>query len=245
MDEEIELQIVIAGGAETPLDDMLVALTKAIDDRDPDLVAHGCLGGSHGYGARYENDVFAMRPFYWGDCDCGADEREEEWSKTHRHSDTCYSTDVDRLKLNDSEARRAVDAAVQRRERFRWHAPNYDRAQKEVERLSKLEDRWRDAQLRGLCRKHNIPWNGGAGCMVHCNCGYDAAFQAWVKDNGHRDTCALVLPNFRHKASGFEVRWYKYIGRGMETSGPVPADLTPMFRECLDSLPPLHLPHEG
>lgn len=25
-------------------------------------------------------------------------------------------------------------------------------------------------------------------------------------------------PNFRHKATGFEVRWYKYLGRGMELS---------------------------
>ena len=43
--------------------------------------------------------------------------------------------------------------------------------------------------------------------------------------------------NFRHFGTGFEVRWYKYIGRSMETVG----ELTPLgwetvLQECKDSL---------
>lgn len=47
-------------------------------------------------------------------------------------------------------------------------------------------------------------------------------------DEPERDcepTCPTALPNFRHKASGFEVCWYKYIGRGMEFKGAPPSDL--------------------
>ena len=41
-------------------------------------------------------------------------------------------------------------------------------------------------------------------------------------DEPERDceaTCPMALPNFRFKPTGFEVRWYKYIGRGMEIAG--------------------------
>ena len=84
-DDDSEIKIITPPVAETPLDDMLVALTEAISKRDPDLLAHGALGGEFGYGARYENDVFVMRPFYWGDCDCGADDADAE----RPHADTC------------------------------------------------------------------------------------------------------------------------------------------------------------
>ncbi|WP_157115057.1 hypothetical protein [Nocardia niwae] len=39
----------------------------------------GGLGGEDGYGLNYDNDVFTMRPFYWGDCDCGSDQTDAEW----------------------------------------------------------------------------------------------------------------------------------------------------------------------
>ena len=111
------------------LGSLLVDLTEEIAARDAELVAHGVLGGEFGYGADFENTVFVMRPFYWGDCDCDAPE-----------------------------------------------------------------------------------------------------------DENHRPTCSLELPNFRHKASGFEVRWYKYIGRSMEAVGS--GDLHEIFRQCRESLPP-------
>jgi len=46
-------------------------------------------------------------------------------------------------------------------------------------------------------------------------------------DEPERDcepTCPMQAPNFRFKPTGFEVRWYKYIGRDMEFSGELPAD---------------------
>lgn len=73
----------------------LCLLTERIDAIDPELVAHGFLGGQHGYGADFENDVFKMRPYCWcdapncpwcGGCDCdtvptvdGKDVTYDEW----------------------------------------------------------------------------------------------------------------------------------------------------------------------
>ncbi len=44
--------------------------------------------------------------------------------------------------------------------------------------------------------------------------------------------------NFRHKASGFEVKWYKWIGRSMELSRPITgAEWLTIFKGCVRSLP--------
>ena len=38
-------------------------------------LAGGLLGGEFGYGAEFQNDVFEMHPYFWGECSCpGADE---------------------------------------------------------------------------------------------------------------------------------------------------------------------------
>lgn len=57
----------------------------------------------------------------------------------------------------------------------------------------------------------------------------------------HAEDCRfmLQLPNFKHKASGLEVNWYKWIGRDMEISNP---DLTlgeweDIWNQCRESLP--------
>lgn len=45
----------------------------------------------------FENDVFAVRPYCWGDCDCGYEDKEWEWSANHKHSNECYQTDYNKL----------------------------------------------------------------------------------------------------------------------------------------------------
>ena len=112
--------------------DRLRDLTEAIDKSGKADAVGGCLGGSYGYGATFKNDVFEMRPFYWGDCQHEGDEEE--------------------------------------------------------------------------CRDI---------------------------------TCPANLPNF--KCGGFEVRWYKYIGRSMEVDGDgdgpgMRAGLEEMFARCFASL---------
>jgi len=38
----------------------------------------------------FENDVFEIFPYYWGDCTCGYQEKEDEWCEEHKHAEQCY-----------------------------------------------------------------------------------------------------------------------------------------------------------
>lgn len=41
----------------------------------------------------FENDTFAVRPYYWGDCTCGYENSEIKWCDSHDHSPECYQTE--------------------------------------------------------------------------------------------------------------------------------------------------------
>lgn len=196
----------------------LVALTEAIAQIKPGVVGGGCLGGAFGYGAHWDNDVFTMRTFYWGDCDCGADEREAEWEKAHKHAPDCYRHKVaDDLLAAGGTRSNFSETYIERPEAISY------------ENWGKLEDKAR----KKWCRHFGLSFP--RGCAVHCTCGHDKLYQEWAKDNGHRPTCSLELPNFLHKRTGMEVRWYKWIGRGMEVANK-PKDVAAVFRECMESL---------
>jgi len=47
-----------------------------------------------GWWSEFENETFAMRPYYWGECECGFEATEWEWSETHNHSQECYQTEL-------------------------------------------------------------------------------------------------------------------------------------------------------
>lgn len=129
-----EVQIVLPPRDRDFLSESLRMLTRAICEAHPEIEGGYGLGGEFGYGETFENDVFSMQRYYWGDCTCGA----------------------------------------------------MDTGPDEPER----------------------------------DC---------------EPTCPMQLPNFRHKASGFEVRWYKWIGRGNELKNE-PKDLDAVMTECLSSL---------
>lgn len=117
----VEVEIVLPPRDEDEISDGLRRITKALFDSNPDEFDGGYgLGGEHGYGENYENDVFMMHRFCW-------------------------------------------------------------------------------------CDRDSCPW-----------CGDEQA------------------PNFRHKPTGFEVRWYKWIGRDNELSGN--ADWPNIEAECLASI---------
>ena len=97
------------------------------------------------------------------------------------------------------------------------------------------QQRIRDDIYTKLCKKHGL---SRLGCAIHCTCGLRE--RAAEELPGHAKTCSLELPNFCHKVSGFEVRWYKYIGRGMETKGT--ADPMDIFNDCFASLVMTHDP---
>jgi len=44
---------------------------------------------------------FELRPYYWDDCTCDGEQADIEWCKANKHEDTCYQTEVGKLKEKD------------------------------------------------------------------------------------------------------------------------------------------------
>jgi hypothetical protein len=75
------------------------------------------------------------------------------------------------------------------------------------------------------------------GIAVHCTCDREPLLAAWSAEHSHDPKCVVVRPNFRHHASGIEIRWYKYIGRSMEVSRDVERrEWNRIVDECIDSI---------
>ena len=59
----------------------------------------------------------------------------------------------------------------------------------------------------------------------------------WCEDEDCKYCCDNPSPNFLHKESGLEVRWYKYIGRSMKIDGNMKAEeILKMIQSCLESI---------
>jgi hypothetical protein len=180
-------------------------LTAEIEALDSEVIAHGVLGGSHGYGGEFENDVFEMHPFWWGDCECRFTDLESEWYATHSHSPSCYQSVI----------------------RQRGYSTNFEEPYTEREAKNRRV-------TNEVCAEMGLDPNFGSA--VHCTCSYKTDWAEWVSNNDHDPTCRIVLPNFRHKASGVSVRWYKYIGRGMEVPEVDRKAWRKIYNECIESL---------
>lgn len=209
----MDVEIILPKVSDDAISEMLRHITKAIVDQDEDKRVGGFLGGTYGYGADWNTPVFEMRPFYWGDCDCGYDDLEAAWTESHTHTDDCYQSELRRMKI-------AAGAKVH--PEWGWVQWPDDLPYDERRRIE-------DGIYKQLCAKHG---KSQFGCAAHCTCPYDKEWKAWVKNNRHAAICSLEQPNFLHRESGLTVTWYKYIGRGMEVEN-APRDLTPIFRECL------------
>ena len=195
---------------ESLVSQMLVDLTEAIEKSGDEIAVQGILGGSYGYGAYFKNDVFEMRPFWWGDCECGHDDKSSEWSDAHDHKSDCYQSLRNELCYVEGENGQYWD----HKEGHGWNKCSCD------------ED---------LCKKMGLSYP--AGSAIHCTCGYQEEWMAWLAENPHDVECGFVAPNFKHIATGIEVRWYKYIGRGMELSDDVEKrEWRKLFNECFESL---------
>jgi hypothetical protein len=118
--ENIEVVVVTPPVAEVAPDTDLVNLTEYIHRRlnGDESYAYG-LGGPFGYGIEYDNDVFSMFPFYWGECTCGHEEKADAFWKSNPHAAACYQTgyraEHERLRslglTYDEEHRRLTDWA--------------------------------------------------------------------------------------------------------------------------------------
>lgn len=82
----VTVQVVLPERADDLFSEAMRALVSEICARTDTEGGFG-LGGENGYSVDYETSVFVMRRFYWGDCDCGAEERSEAWHAANPHAD--------------------------------------------------------------------------------------------------------------------------------------------------------------
>lgn len=210
------IQFILPQCSDDEVSELLRSLTEAIESKGNEI-SHGFLGGSHGYGAHFQNETFVMRPFYWGDCDCGYVEKAEAWSDTHKHSDECYQSQVDR----DLE-------------RAGWTRNKWGYLDS-PENLSYEEKQIIESDIRQkwcLTFVLSFPY----GCAVHCTCQHDLDWQEFIAHNQHLETCSAILPNFHHFTSGVKIEWYKYIGRDNKIENPNNADVALILREAIASV---------
>lgn len=172
----------------------LYKLSEKLGRMNPDDQAHGCFGGEWGYGQDFKNDIFEMHPYYWGDCDCGA-----ECPK--------HQADCEQVTKRDNWISRRI------------HFATGGKPAGEFGLLPPIDH-------------HKFPEFEKENPYPTCTCGAEAS---WVEKDTHELTCSTVRPNFRYQ--DIEIRWYKYIGRGMTVSREVTRqELIAMFRKCFASV---------
>lgn len=234
--KKIVLRIITPPTASTNIETDLVKLTEYLVKKKKVGRVGGILGGEFGYGCDYKNDVFEMRPYYWDECDCGWDEFYNEYDFKEKHKNDCYQSLVEKELIKKGWEN----------DKYDWlNFPN----KMSWEEKTKIEDKIR----KKYCKKFNLSFPGG--CIVHCTCDRDKNWVDWYKEKiiefrgkssrldedglpeAHKDTCSLILPNFKHYKSGLEIRWYKWIGRDMKYSKKVSNDKwKKIFKEVINSL---------
>lgn len=200
-----DVTIVVPAISEDRVSNDLRRLTRLLVEGKHADHVGGGLGGEFGYGATYANDVFEMRTYYWGDCGCHFDEAEGEWDKANDHAPSCYQQVIRERGYLDYDS----DVAYHTRQAIN------------------------EKVVAQVCAEMGL--DDVYGTAIHCTCTYDTDWQAWRAVNDHDPACGIVAPNFRHKASGSTVSFYKYLGRGMEVD--LNADWDTIFAEVLASLP--------
>jgi hypothetical protein len=159
----------------------------------------------------FENDVFIMRSYYWGDCTCGYDEKSYKWEEDNRHDKDCYQAFFQEMHYLDGED---------------WY--------KEKEG-HKISDECNCVQV--ACEKFGIDPEAPGG-YVHCTCGHKNKWHEFLANNNHTPDCLMKKPNFVYKPTGVEISWYKHAGRGITCNKEEPSAVRwfEVIRDCVDSL---------
>lgn len=193
---------------------MLRALTEAIVKQDGTKWVGGFLGGEFGYGARWDSEVFLMRPFCWCErddcpwcCGCECPESSYHYFVDGREVPyQAYAEFFDREtyhRLSGGKIKNFSASLKRKEDEFYTHEQWMDAANKANERRTTRHD-----PECAFCKgEFPSPNTGAIG-------------------NGEG------APNFWHKPSGLRVWWYKYIGRDLKFDGPC-TNLSVVLRECL------------
>jgi hypothetical protein len=211
------------------------------------------LSNEHGI---FENSVFRIQPYYWGDCECDYEEKEAAWSNANSHRAECYQTEL-RGRLRAWEIEAGYDAVKNRaygdnsdplfggfdvttEEPFPGVTasvmmPRTDDAMKALDAADKKRRKVEEKIMDDLCARYGL--DRRYGCAVHCTCDFEDRWTAFCEANGHAADCRIATPNFTHKTSGFTLEWYKYPLRDSYSSAPLtPKLMRSMWADCLASV---------
>jgi len=203
------------------------------------------------YGEEFENEVFSVFPYYWGECTCGYEERwggkETKWWKNNPHADTCYQTEL-RTRMSEydkTSGYEEISASAFGEDRSLMGGfdvettangplvsmigtPRKDEAMQNWRIAHTARGKFEAALYRELCGKYKVSdW----GCAVHCTCGRDAEFSDFAATDAHDSKCPIVRDNFLYKLTGFSIQWYKYPLRDAYKNQDLSLD---QFREIID-----------
>lgn len=189
-------------------------LTRAIHESGAaDGSQGGIFGGEYGYGANYENDVFLMHRYCW----C---EREScPWCGGCQCPESAWTYTVDGRVVTYEEYSRFYDERV-----YGAGKSFHDWIGSDETASARRERKRRSAEANRRRKTEHTP-----------ECDYCLRRGIWATyaiPDGHTGA-----PHFWHKASGLQVRWYKYIGRSMEVTAPPGCVLADIMAECIASLP--------
>lgn len=162
----------------------------------------------------FENDVFWIMPYYWGECTCGWDEIDNGQERLERlkHRPECVRWRIWRLE--------------------RRHRNDHKRFLKALKMLYRR---------RGWPTEGDDWWHG---CLLACDCDYRerrkqilCEYAQEFGHEGHKPDCLLVINNFHYKPTGFGIQWYKYPLRDAYMSQEISLEeFCKIIDHCLESI---------
>lgn len=172
------------------------------------------------YGVEFENDVFSVTPYWWGECTCGWEDVDDGHERAYalEHRPECYQTEYMALPCRLGEEERWAIRALYEKRGWDTTAKNW--------------------------------WYGcGGRCDCDYDERYASILAEYAVQfgyEGHRPDCKLVTPNFLHKPSGYALSWYKYPLRDSYANRVVSlAEFRRMIDECVASIGTQDVSSEG
>jgi len=204
--------------------ELLYELSKGLAQLSPEAQVYGFLGGDYGYAQDFQNEIFEMHPYYWGECTCGHDAEEAQWHEANKHKQDCYQELV-KLELM----------------KHGWTRNEWDGVDPPKDLEYDERNRIKNEIRKEHCEKFGLSFPGGRA--IHCTCGYQERWIRFATENDHNPECPTMVPNFRHFETNTEIRWYKYIGRGMSVNKELAGtEWIKIIQKCIDSLKAYQVP---
>lgn len=175
---------------------------------------------SDAYCSKYENSVFKVTPYYWGDCTCGFDDIDSTWDG--EHTPECFQTELENEKLKNGWVKTTDGFLTSPKDLYK----------KELDLVKPLFEK------RGWDTKCKNWWGG---FILKCDCDYHLRYDKWLTEKGfpyqHREDCLLLQPNFLYKPTGLIIDWYKYPLRDSYSNQKIdPAKFTEIINHCIESI---------